>query len=96
MKTCTEMLTLANKQKQEGKTDLSEFILNKGPKAVAEALSTGWEMAESSERLQRSRLSQLEILKKAKEGTCADECNGVWFNCVQEVLEFPDNRLRKR
>ena len=42
--TYTELLALANEQKQEGKMDLAEFILNREPKAVAEALSTGWEM----------------------------------------------------
>ena len=91
IKTRTELLALANEQKQEGKTDLVEFILNRGPKAVAEALSSGWEMAESNKRLQRSRLSRLEILEKAKEGTCSHDCNGVWFNCAQEVLEW--NRI---
>lgn len=87
IKTRTELLALADEQKQEGKTDLAEFILNRGPKAVAEALSTGWEMAESNKTLQRSRLSQLEILEKAKEGNCSDAWNGVWINCAQEVLE---------
>ena len=89
IKTRTELLALANKQKQ-AKTDLAEFVLNRGPKAVAEVLSTctGWEMAESNKRLQRSRLSQLEILEKAKEGTCPDDCNGIWFNCALEVLEW--------
>lgn len=45
IKTRTELLALANKQKQ-AKTDLAEFILNRGLKAVAEVLSTctGWEM----------------------------------------------------
>ena len=62
IKTRTELLALANEQKQEGKTDLAEFILNRGPKAVAKALSSDWEMAESNKRLQRSRLSRLEIL----------------------------------
>ena len=91
IKTRTELLALTNEQKKEGKTDLAEFILNRGPKAVAEALSTGWEMAESNKKLERSRLSWLEILEKAKEGTCLDDCNGVWFDCAQEVLEW--NRI---
>ena len=91
IKTRTELLALAKEQKKEGKTDLAEFVLNRGPKAVAEALSTGWEMAESNKKLERSRLSRLEILEKAKEGTCPDDCNGVWFDCAQEVLEW--NRI---
>jgi len=91
IKTSTELLALANEQKKEGKTDLEEFVLNRGPKAVTEALSTGWEMAELNKKLERSRSSRLEILAKAKEGTCPDDCNGVWFDCAQEVLE--SNRI---
>jgi len=91
IKTRTELLALANEQKKEGKTDLAEFVLNRGPKAVAEALSTGWEMAESNKKLERSRLSRLEILEKAMKGTCPNDCNGVWFDCAQEVLEW--NRI---
>jgi len=33
-----ELLSLANQQKKEGKTDLAEFIANRGYKAVEEAL----------------------------------------------------------
>ena len=98
IKTCTKLLPLANEQKKEGKTELTEFILNRGPKAVAEEIgSTGWEIEGSDKRLQRSRLSRLEILEKAKEGTCSDDCNGVWFNCAQywSGTEFPSNHLRK-
>ena len=51
IRTRTELLALTNEQNQEGKTDLAEFILNRGLKAVAEALSTGWEMVESNRRL---------------------------------------------
>ena len=34
IKTRTELLALANAQKKEGKTDLAEFITNRGYKAV--------------------------------------------------------------
>ena len=94
IKTHTELLALANQQKQERKTDLAEFILNRGPKAVPEALSTGWEMAEANEKLKRSKMSRLEILQRAKEGMCTDECNGVWFECAQETLEW--NRISQQ
>jgi len=42
---------MADEQKRKGKTDLAEFILYRGPKAVPEALSTGWEMVEFNRRL---------------------------------------------
>ena len=44
IKTRLELLAFANQQKQEGRTDLAEFIANRGGKAVEEALSVGWEM----------------------------------------------------
>ena len=88
IKTRTELLALANGQKQEGKTDLAEFISNRGPKAVAEAISTGWEMAEAKNKLERNKMSRLELLEKASEGNCANECNGDWLICAQEVLDW--------
>ena len=41
IKTRTELLALANAQKKEGKTDLAEFITNRGYKAVDEAITIG-------------------------------------------------------
>ena len=44
IKTRTELLALANQQKNEGKSDIAQFIVNRGPKFVAEVLNTAWEM----------------------------------------------------
>lgn len=38
IKTRTELLALAEMQKREGKTDLAEFVVNRGQKCVAEAI----------------------------------------------------------
>ena len=54
IKTHLEILALANKQKREGKTDLAEFIANRGAKAVEEALTVGWELENATENLNRS------------------------------------------
>ena len=51
IKSRLELLSLANQQKKEGKTDLAEFIANRGCKAVEEALRVGWEMEELLKRL---------------------------------------------
>ena len=53
--TKTELLALARKQKMEGKTDLGELIVNRGPRVVAEVLVTAWEMEKSNEHLERAR-----------------------------------------
>lgn len=50
IKTRLELVALANSQKREGKTDLAEFIANKGAKAVDDALSVGWELENSENR----------------------------------------------
>ncbi len=44
IKNDTELLALANIQKEEGKTDLAEFILKKTPKALNELIGCTWQM----------------------------------------------------
>ena len=44
IKTRLEFLVLAKSQKDEEKTDLAEFIANRGLKNLDEAISIGWEM----------------------------------------------------
>ena len=46
----------------EGKTDLAEFIVNRGPRVVAEVLATAWEMENSNEHLERARKTRIELL----------------------------------
>ena len=41
------MLALAHMQKNEGKTDMAEFIANRGSKVVNKVLRTAWEMEEA-------------------------------------------------
>ena len=62
IKTRLELLVLANQQKKEGKTDLAEFIANRGSKAVDEALAVGWEIEEAEKKLERCKLSRTDIL----------------------------------
>ena len=40
----TDMLALAHMQKNEAKTDMAEFIVNRGSKVVNDVLRTAWEM----------------------------------------------------
>ena len=39
-----ELLIFAKDQKDEGKRDIAEFIVNRGSKVVAEVINTTWEM----------------------------------------------------
>ena len=45
IKTLTELQALAFQQKQEGKTDLAEFLINHTPRVVSDILNSAWEIA---------------------------------------------------
>lgn len=87
IQTRTELLAFANKQKMEGKTDIAEFIVNRGPRVVAEVLSTAWELQTAQEKIVRSKKSRIEILQEAEQGECVTGCNGQWLSCATEVLQ---------
>ena len=51
MKSYTELSAFAKEQKLEGKTDVAEFVLNRGSKFVAEVLHAVWGMENSQKKL---------------------------------------------
>ena len=57
IKTRTELLALVREQKLEGKTDIAEFIVNRGSKVVSDVLQMAWEMEGAKETLERQRKS---------------------------------------
>ena len=57
MKSYTELPTFSKEQKLEGKTDVAEFVLNRGSKFVAEVLHTAWDMENFQETLQKNTSS---------------------------------------
>ena len=85
IKTRLELLVLANEQR-EGKTDLAEFIANRGAKAVEENLIVGWEFENTTENLNCSKLSRIQILYKELEHNCVDGCEGKWIRMALQVL----------
>ena len=87
MKSQTELLANANEQKLIGKSDIAEFIVNRGPRVVSEVLATAWEMTNAQAKLDRSKKTRIEILEEATQGQCAGGCNGEWLTCASEVLE---------
>ena len=82
----SELLALASVQKAEGKTDLAEFVMNRGNRVVEECISTVWEMEKASEVLQRSKLTRLQILEKCLQDPFTAECYGRWAECVRQLL----------
>lgn len=87
IKTETELLALAQEQREQGKTDLVEFILNRSPKVTGDILTTTWEMKGAGEKIARSKKSRIDILQQASRSDCVTGCNGDWLRCANEVLE---------
>lgn len=57
-------------KKAKGKTDLLEFIVNRGSKVVDQVIATAWEMEKTSYVLQQRKMTRLEILEKALKDPC--------------------------
>ena len=70
----------------EGKTDLAEFVVNRGIKVVDETINSAWNLFYAYEKLQRSNLSRIDLLKKFSDERCAEKFNGDWLRCAAEVL----------
>ncbi len=87
LKTRVELLAYCNAQKQEGKTDLAEFVLNRSKKSVDETLAVTWEMAEAQAVLDRAKLRRVEILEEARDGQCVTGCDGQWITQARDILE---------
>ena len=87
IKTRPELLALANAQKQEGKTNLAEFVFNKGQKKLEDLIIMSWEMQNAEHDLARRAKSGMEILQETSSKECAEDCNGTWIEMAQETLE---------
>ena len=55
MKSFTELAAFAKHQKLVGKTDVAEFVLNRGSRFVAEVLHTAWDMENFQESLVKKK-----------------------------------------
>ena len=82
-----ELLIFAKEQKDEGKKDIVEFIVNRGSKVVADVIDTAWEMESAKERRARREKSRIELLNEAREGSCVEGCNRLWLQLAKEVLD---------
>ena len=87
LKSRTDVLALAHMQKNEGKTDMAEFIVNRGSKVVNEVLRTAWEMEEAKAAQERTAKSRLEILQEARGEPCTCKQASRWHALATELLE---------
>ena len=82
-----QLMALASKWQEEGKTDLAEFVANRGPKIVNEAIETAKELTEAQARLQRSNKTRIELLEENAASACIDGCDGDWLSAAQQILQ---------
>ena len=87
------MLALACQQKLGGKSDIAEFIINRGSKVVTEILESAWEMEKAQKTLEVQRKGRLQLLQEARLGECVENCNGNWLVCAHKVLK--QNRVEE-
>ena len=90
LKTRMELLAFANFQRSEGKTDLAEFLVNRGTRIVNKLIGTTWEMQNAQTRLERSEKSRMELLQMAYEEDCICETTGEWRLFAMELLSNND------
>ena len=79
-------MALVSKWQEEGRTDLAEFVSNRGPKTVNETIETAKELDEAQERLKRANTSRLQLLEESAATECVDGCNGQWISAASEIL----------
>ena len=89
MKSYTELPAFAKEQRLEGKTDVAEFVLNRGSKFVAEVLHTAWDMENFQETLQKNKF-RVQLLYDSLDQECVPYCHGRWVTCAKEVLTRND------
>ena len=87
IKSRLELINLALCQKEEGKTVLTEFIANRGPKIVNEELDLAKEFDEAPQTLAQMRKSRVQHLKEAYSVECTSDCNGKWLECGLMLLQ---------
>lgn len=82
----TDLLAFANMQRGEGKTDLAEFVINRGSKVVNELIATAWEMESAQATQERKQKSRMELIQEAQEGECICVPELQWYTCASELL----------
>ena len=82
-----ELCALANTQKSEGKTDLSEFIITKGMKAINDLIHATWKVHGAAAAIERESVPRMSLIRKVLEAEeCANGCQGRWIKCATDVL----------
>ena len=87
IKSRLELMALASKWQEQGKTDLAEFVSNRGPRVVNEALETAHELTMAEKRLERINKTRIQLLQEHLTQPCRDNCKGIWLRSAAKILE---------
>jgi len=68
-----ELFSLAKVQKEEGKTDLAEYILNRNSKSLREVSDSTWKMETAGESIVRQHIvrqqkSRMDVIRESAGG----------------------------
>ena len=80
-----ELFALAREQYEEGKKDLTSFVLSRNSKNLEDLIANTWQIEASKSNLERQQKSRMQLLEAAAQGDCAEGCNGDWMQCAYEV-----------
>ena len=70
IKNITQLHACAQQQRDNGKTDLCEFILCKAPRAIKDIIDTTWHMKGAREQLERAKMSRTQLCEKGLMQLC--------------------------
>ena len=81
-------MALANAQKQNGKTDLAAFRLDKSIKKISDILETTWAIINNATNLiVRQQKTRFHILSDSMNCECDESCDGQWLTKCLDTLD---------
>ncbi|KAM7449672.1 hypothetical protein ABFA07_002349 [Porites harrisoni] len=86
VKSRLQLLSIAASQNREGKTELAEFICNRGGKAVDECLAIAQELATAEAKYERSQKTRMQLLHESYSAECVSNCEGKWLEAAVNLL----------
>jgi hypothetical protein len=91
--TVQQLFAKADARKQEGESDLANFLFSRTQKIIAELMSKSWLLKQASSEIQRDEITRIEKVRDAAGNACVDGCNGSWLECAIEMLSLNDIEL---
>ncbi|CAB4020514.1 Hypothetical predicted protein [Paramuricea clavata] len=73
--TVQQLFAKADARKQEGESDLANFLFSRTQKTIAELMSKSWLLKQASSEIQRDEITRIEKVRNAAENACVDGCN---------------------